>query len=189
MATDGASGATVAAAVFGGVGSIAAAVGAGAAWRSANRSAKTSRDALEALGVAIKPALDATPMVATAARKGYTIRVICGSEWECRDIDVEAYVRDHPVITAHCDRLDKSSASDPFWVELPPPPPEFCQPGTNEPLAHHDLAHLEKVKVRYSDERHIIRYERTIRLWMAEDVWGAVIQHECLEEVRIRAPR
>lgn len=149
------------------VGAIAAAVGAVAAWRAASASRATSRDALEALAVGIRPrvsvGIQQLPRQPGDPMPGPTrlvVRVVAAGEWPARDLDLEATLSDGQHFRDRREHLDAGGdpmyTREPHWLvmlrdvtqEWPPPPGD----GIDWP------EHLA-VTLHYSDSRDVARYE------------------------------
>lgn len=148
------SGWTILGALGAAVGGIGAAIGGGAAWRAASASRATSRDAMEALGLAIAPTLTAEGGVAPI-RDGRDT-----GTWETRIFNVsgqfaasslrfEARFQDGERVAHQLERL----APGDVWnvplrvIGMPPGGPLPKEAG-------------QQAVLRYSDERGILRYEQ-----------------------------
>jgi hypothetical protein len=149
------------------VAAIAGAVGAGAAWRAANKSAATSRDALEALAVGIRPRLRVgisqlprQPGVPMPGPTRLFVRVVAVGEWPATDVELDATLSDGQRLRDQLEQLDAGgdlmSTTHPQWlVPLRDVTAEWPAPmgdGIDWP------EHLS-VTVRYSDARGVARYE------------------------------
>jgi hypothetical protein len=95
------------------VGGVGAAIGAGAAWRAAKASQATSRDALEALAVGIRPrvriAVRQIPLRPQDPMPGPTrlaVRVVAVGEWPAADLEVDAAALDGQQMHATSEHLD-----------------------------------------------------------------------------------
>ena len=144
----------VVSAVGAALGALAAAVGAIAAWRAASASRATSRDALEALAVGIRPRLrvsvaDEYP----AAKRIATVENV--SEWPARDLVFELRLRDGTVQREESEQLDpvKGLRGGTQWFVVL----EGSSPGGPSLEAS-----AKSIVVRYSDDRRIARYEHTM---------------------------
>jgi len=160
------------------VGAIAAAVGAIAAWRAASASRATSRDALEALAVGIRPRLRVQfPHVHRGDAQGQPLpaQIVAWvqnvSEWPARDLAFELRFRDGRVVRDLAERLEPAKGVEPFhggahWevVLVPGEPggPSLEQAG-------------ESAVLRYSDERHIARYEQTSTFVFRQTRKGTIV--------------
>lgn len=139
------------------VGAVAAAVGAIAAWRAASASRATSRDALEALAVGIRPGLKVrfTTILSDAGPQRAVI-VQNDSEWPATDLDFELRFRDGRSISDHVERLDPvkgnhAPTDDGQWSVLLGLAGEARIPSLEEVA--------KSAVLRYSDDRRIARYE------------------------------
>lgn len=136
------------------VGGTGAAIGGGAAWRAASASRATSRDAMEALGLAIAPTLTGEGGVAPIRDGNDT------GTWETRIFNVsgqfaasglrlEARFQDGLRVAHELERL----APGAIWnvplrvIGMPPGGPLAREAG-------------QQIVLRYSDERGILRYEQ-----------------------------
>jgi hypothetical protein len=111
----------VAGALGGAVGGLAAAVGAIAAWRAASASRATSRDALEALAVGIRPRLNVE--FANLSRRDASGRplpahrvaqIINEGEWPAADVEFEFRFRDGRRVRDRTERLDPAKGVKPI---------------------------------------------------------------------------
>lgn len=143
---------------------IAGAVSALSSWRAATASRRTSRDALEALAVGLRPKVQAQVAIVnygtnpegteTATRVVATVKNL--SDHEAADIEVEARLRDGSVLKGETG-----------WL----------RPSRFRTWEHHDDANdiriplldggfpaeVERTSVRFSDSRRLARYEREER--------------------------
>ena len=135
------------------VGGIGAAVGGIAAWRAASASRATSRDALEALGLAIAPTLagDAgiDPILDGSDTGRWHARIFnIGAPYAAAKLHFEASFEDGVTVKEELERL----APGETWtvqlrtIGMPPGGP------SHEEAGHHAF-------LRYSDERQILRYQ------------------------------
>lgn len=153
------------------LGAIAAAVGAIAAWRAASASRATSRDALEALAVGIRPRLiietGEEPREEGAPMRGSPTRlyacVVAVGEWPAADLEFIATFGDGRRVLDRLERLE--SYADPMGgqdeqgfaplrdvtADWPPPMREAD-----------DWPERVTITVRFSDTRGIARYERML---------------------------
>jgi hypothetical protein len=148
------SGWTVVGALGAAVGGVGAAVGGGAAWKAASASRATSRDALEALGLALTPSLFSDAVI-DPRRDGSDL-----GEWRARvtntsvqfaasKLRFEAGFDDGTHVEGELERLEPG-ASHEFalrTIGMPPGGPLAEEAGKFAVL-------------RYSDERGILRYEQ-----------------------------
>jgi len=102
------------------VGGVAAAVSAVAAWRAANASHATSRDALEALAVGIRPRLQVGFRQAWEGDSSFHARVVNPSEWAATDLEMEVLLASGERMTAQRARLDAGGDGmgneEPHWM-------------------------------------------------------------------------
>lgn len=164
------------------VAAIAAALGAGAAWRSARASVATSRDAMEALALGIRPRLEAAPthLMAGTLPPQYFVMVRNPSDFDATDIDVEVVRRDGQVFRTTSERLAAGHGRPPgetdfLRAEAGPEPKGIM--GTKETF--------ERIVVRYSDGRGIARYERRY-LFTYQETEGVISGGRSGSEDRIR---
>lgn len=148
-------------------GAIAAAVGSVAAWRAASASRATSRDALEALAVGIRPQLVIDfDGVARANADGepppgaLVAEVSSISDWAATDLRLEVRFRDGRLVHRTTERLAPSSVGTgvegrAWTVAIDPGEPADRAP--------------ESAALRFSDERRIARYEITVGFFFNED--------------------
>jgi hypothetical protein len=154
-------------AVAAAVGALAAAAGAGAAWRAASASAATSRDALEALAVGIRPRVRITwrqlprrPGDPMPCPTRLFVRVVAVGEWPATDVDLEAVLSDGEHVRDHLEQLDAGGDfmgdRDPQWLvplrDVTAEWPAAMGGGIDWP-------EQLSVTVRYSDARGVARYE------------------------------
>jgi hypothetical protein len=148
----------------------AATAGAIAAWRAARASERgaeaserTSRDALVALAIAIKPRINVDTIDIHAADSNRSVVLVQNiSEWQAADVEVEIRLRSGQIVDAHATILEPSQTA----VGLPTGADfevQFGQPGPTETHA----SRLDRVLVRYSDLRRIRRYEYR-QIWSHE---------------------
>jgi hypothetical protein len=144
---------TVVGALGAAIGGLGAAVGGVAAWRAASASRATSRDAMEALGLAIAPSLagDAgiTPIPDGTETCTWHVRIFnLSTQFAASTLHFEARFKDGERVDQALERL----APGEHW-ELPlrviGMPPGGPLPNEAEEVA----------TLRYSDEKGILRYE------------------------------
>ena len=149
-------------------GAIAAAVGAVAAWRAASASRATSRDALEALAVGIRPRVSVgvqqLPRQPGCPMPGPTrlvVRVVAVGEWPARDLDLEATFGDGERFRDRREHLD--AGGDPMNTREPqlagPAPRRRRGNGRPRQATVIDWPEHLAVTLRYSDSRDVARYE------------------------------
>lgn len=135
------------------VGGLGAAVGAVAAWRAASASQSTSRDALEALALAIVPALEVDFAVQPKGNLhagAWTARIRNVSQrFAANDIVFEAEFADGLAAHRAFEHLGPGEYRTLTMREIAMPPggPTPAEAGTS-------------ALIRYSDERNIARYEQ-----------------------------
>lgn len=158
----------IVAASAGGVSAVAGAVAAVASWRSATQSKAAANDVREALGLAIKPALEFHPFdVARAVgdaplEQVYGIELRNESPWPAVDVEIEARVHDGRLYRT---RLSRVESTNPKGV----PRPEFVDLARGErptevqlhAAAAGEYTLTNAVAVRYWDERRLIQWEQT----------------------------
>lgn len=134
------------------VGGLAAAASAVAAWRAANASHATSRDALEALAVGIRPRLQLGFRQPWGGDSSFHARVVNPSEWPATDLTIEVLLSSGVRITAKRARLDPGGDAmgndEPHWIVK-----------VGELRKEEWMGDLRHVLVNFSDERGIARYE------------------------------
>lgn len=137
------------------VGGAAAAVSAVAAWRAANASHATSRDALEALAVGIRPRLQVGFGQPVEGDPSFYARVVNPSEWAATDLQVEVLLGSGERITGQRERLDAGGdgmrREEPQWMV------KIGELSTDEWMAD-----LQRVLINFSDGRGIARYEHRV---------------------------
>jgi hypothetical protein len=144
------------AAIAGAVSAAAGTASAIAAWRAAKASWRTSRDASEALALAVRPRLSFRPIVMTDPRGTRRVLVIKNiTEHDAVEVDVEVRGRDGNVTRDSIRRLRPTVHRT--WKQI-----------DRQNDAHIDLdtapsAELDRSVVRYSDARGLARYEREER--------------------------
>lgn len=163
---------TVVAGLGAAVGGIGAAFGAFFASRSAKASLASSRDALDALAVGIRPyprvlaSTAGTPDALHAAVSVYNRRSL-RSSWAVTDLVVEVRYRDGRVVRSTRERIDASPLPDQEGFELPwiveIEDAKVTTPTPTEPWGESISEVIESVVLRYSDERGIARYVGTGR--------------------------
>lgn len=139
------------------VAAVAGAVAAVAAWRSAAASSSTSRDALEALGLAIRPTLYAAlTRTQTHTEPARTVFMVSNKEtFDAVDIEVEVVRRDGRVVRSSCKLLrgketqPAEAGIDRFEGDIGDLPDTFDQ-----------FQLFDVVFVRYCDARRINQYEQ-----------------------------
>jgi hypothetical protein len=142
------------------VAAVAGAVGAVAAWRSANASKDTSRDASDALALGIVPTLNLDTTIDQledgSTRGRWAARVInVSTQFAATDVHLEATFQDAQAVSQTTERMPPGHS----WsvalrvIEMPPGGPTAGEAGTS-------------LVLRYSDERKIARYEQEFAfLW------------------------
>jgi hypothetical protein len=133
----------------------AAMFGAIAAWRAARASERTSRDALVALAIAIKPRINVDTLDMHGANRSRSIALIQNtSEWDAIDVEVEVRLRDGSVVedTTAVLKTAQTAVGLPTGADFEV---EFGEPAPDETHA----SRLDRVLVRYWDSRKIRRYE------------------------------
>ena len=157
----------VVAALGAAVGAVAGAVAAVAAWRSANASRATSRDALDALAVGIRPALSVRTQgdVVDDKPTGKVWLTIANESllhgWAASNLVLEIRYRD-----GHVDRYERERMNPPgpdsgldLW-RVPIRNGEPSAERANESNIYGDTRErVECVVLTYSDERGVARYE------------------------------
>jgi hypothetical protein len=141
-------------AITGCVAAVAGGLGALAAWRAASNSADTSRDAAEALGIAIKP----TIRVQHGIENGVTpiLYITNGSAFDGKDVRVTIKMQDGSDVMAQAERLPAAvtlanqRADPPLRVVLPEP--------ANSKTNHDIVGWIRVLHVLYSDDRRLCRY-------------------------------
>jgi hypothetical protein len=147
------SGWTILGAVGAALGGIGAAVGGVAAWRAASASRATSRDALEALGLAIAPVLGGEggidPLRDGSDTGRWHARIAnVSTQYAATRLHFEATFEDGLTVKDERERLGRGET----WtvqlrtIQMPPGGPSVEEAGRNAFL-------------RYSDERGILRYQ------------------------------
>lgn len=153
MLTAATSGWTILGALGAALGGIGAAIGGVAAWRAASASRATSRDALEALGLAIAPTLTGDagidPLHDGSETGRWHARIFNTSNRRAAvRLRFEASFEDGEIVKDELERLDPGAV----WtvqlrtIGMPPGGP------TSEQAGRHAV-------LRYSDERDILRYQ------------------------------
>lgn len=146
----GASALDIAVAAATAAGGVGAAIGASAAWLAARASRRTSRDALAALAVGLRPSVSADvtryvggePLEARlVARVHNTV-----SEFDALEVQVEVLLRSGETIRGATERLGPSNRS--FELTLIRDAPDVIIQNL-----------VDRMTVRYWDARHIARYE------------------------------
>lgn len=147
---------TIVGALGAAVGGIGAAIGAGAAWKAASASRATSRDAMEALGLAMAPTLTADTMISPIDDDSETAtwqaRIVNSSgQFVASQLQFEARFMDGVRVHEELDRLDPGGVWEiPLRViGMPPGGPLPAEAGKVSLL-------------RYSDGRGILRYEQEL---------------------------
>jgi hypothetical protein len=145
------------------VGAVAAAFGAAAAWQAAQASRETSRDALLALGYAIRPRVTADilsimsgnpPGTPTNPVHLYVARAENSSEFDASDVETEVRFRNGEVVQGRRERLGPANIGKPgatrdqFDLDLSHP-----RPGVDTAES------VSSLIVRFSDARRICRWE------------------------------
>lgn len=167
----------VTAAVAGAVSAVAGAIAAGASWRSALQSNAAARDVREALGLAMKPAIDISPfnqhrVVGDADPvQVYGVEIKNASLWPAVDLEIDCELHDGRKLSGKLPRVGGVEvkgkalvASVDLLTEVIPKgaalggAPQFPGIGMTE-VGERTL--IDKVVVRYWDERHLLRWEQT----------------------------
>jgi hypothetical protein len=156
----------VVAALGAAVGGVAGAVAAVAAWRSANASRATSRDALDALAVGIRPVLSVRTQgdVVDDKPTGKVSLTIANESlrgWAASNLVLEIRYRD-----GHVDRHERERMNPPgpdrgldlWWVPIRNGEPS-AEPANVSNIYGDTRERVECVVLTYSDERGIARYE------------------------------
>src|SRR5262249_13220994 len=143
------------------VGGVAAAVSTVAAWRAANASHATSRDALEALAVGIRPRLQVGFRQPWEGDSSIHAPVVNPSEWAATEREMDVLLAACERITAHRARLDAGGDGmgneEPHWMV------KIGELSTDEWMA--DLQH---VLINFYDARAIARYEQRVEFHARE---------------------
>ena len=150
------------------VGGIGAAAGGVAAWRAASASRATSRDALEALGLAIAPALTGDagidPLRDGSDTGRWEARIFNNSvQYAAANLHFEAAFEDGTTVKDERERLGPGEV----WtvnlrtIEMPPGGPSLQEAGRHAFL-------------RYSDERQILRYQMEFGFFGAHAPDGSI---------------
>jgi len=151
---------TALSAAIGLVAAIASAVAAVAAMRAARQSDETSRHALEAVGLAMEPTLDARFLdVMDGAHPDWPrerLTIWNKSRWKAVDVEVEVEPAYGQRAVHRVDQLEPLGDELEVWFAQPMPgkPPEL-----DDPAWRGELAWADKMRVRYSDERASLRWE------------------------------
>ncbi len=136
------------------VAAVATSAAAGAAWRSARASQRTSQDAQRALAVGIAPMLTIEALRWGEPERDQLV-VENRSEWDALSVEVEVVLKSGQQFREHAERLrplilrDGNPTGERVLVDL-------GEADTRFPTAHDNLA---SVAVRFWDERRIRRYE------------------------------
>lgn len=143
------------------VAGIAAAFGARYAAVAARNSANTSREAAEALAIAIKPSLAIRLNEVSSRGEGSypAVSVTNDSDWDAHDVEVEV-MTDGGRITRHkmhiilAARNRGEDDDESFDVRIP-------DPALGSPAPHQDDLSLwvTRVRITFWDHRHIAQYE------------------------------
>jgi hypothetical protein len=142
------------------VGGVGAAGGAIAAWRAASASRATSRDALDALAIAIAPELRidfaVEPKSEDSDSGRWTVRIRnTSSQFAAGDVAFEARFKDGHAVSWNSERIGPKEHVEVLLREISMPPggPTVAETG-------------ETATLRYSDFRRIWRYEQSFAfLW------------------------
>lgn len=147
------SGWTIVGALGAALGGIGAAVGGVAAWRAASASRASSKDALEALGLAIAPTLSGDagidPIQDGSDTGRWHARIFnLSARYAATRLHFEAVFEDGQIVNGELERLgpNKTWTVQMRMIGMPPGGP------THEEAGHHAF-------LRYSDEREILRYQ------------------------------
>lgn len=179
------------------VGAIAAAAGSIAAWRAAVASERTSRDALLALALAIRPHVEVVIMGYTRgdpsgpmkSRQRFLAHAYNTSrEWDALDVEVEVEFRDGRRVQERCERLAPSGDAKP----RPFPEGDYFEVDLGEPLGPQSIHEaVRRVTVRYFDSRRICRYEWRREYFFERKQEGSITSESSsteVHEVRISGP-
>jgi hypothetical protein len=153
-------------------GAIAAAVGAFAAWRAASASRATSRDALEALAVGIRPALEVRFVVLGNTTGSHHAAIVDNvSEWPATHLVFDMRFRDGHAISERAERLDPArgdgqAPNDGRWTPVLAPA---------EPRTTFFAEIADSAVLRYSDDRGIARYEQSFRFNFTKTRNGSIV--------------
>ena len=173
------------------VSAVAAAFGAMAAWRAAAASARTSRDAAEALAIALKPSMDVQVLVELTYVQDKVetpiVTVANASPFDAKDVKVDVELDDGKRARAEAERLKArptrpGEMPDILRVVLPVDLP--IRPPINEPV----LNRVKTLHVFYSDDRNICRYDLCWRpsVTRTANGWGREV---VVTEEKISGPR
>lgn len=142
------------------IGGLSAAVGAIAAWRAAKRSAESSKMAVDALAIAMKPSLKADlSWLVTNESEDYEAVAIVenASHWDAADVDVEITFRDGRRVRESVDRIPAPSSADDAEEER-----IYVRLGLSRSPGDPDQGPLkrlvERICATYSDARGLARY-------------------------------
>jgi len=162
------SGWEIAAAVGTCIGGLAAGVSAVFSFLSARASRATSRDALEALAVGIRPHLRvSTSLTDTDAGPGTGIAVAVRNEssWPATDLRLEVRYRDGHVTKDSRERIDPGAHPThgyDVWT-VPVKGVRVAGPQAPNPYSGDTVDVVASAVLTYSDERGIARYEHRVR--------------------------
>lgn len=154
------------------VGTLAAAaftaVAAAAAFSAARQSDITARNAMEALGLAMEPTLDAYVGFVSMHEGDAPVREVAQVEvrnksaWAADDVEVDVVLSDGRHASHHWARILPASASN-LTYPVSPTTETFEVPGGfpkhREPVDGEELTFINVVSLRYSDERRSLRWE------------------------------
>lgn len=142
------------------VAAVASAFAAVAAMRAARQSDETSRHALEALGLAMEPTLDARFVDVTDGAHPDSPRerltVWNKSRWKAVDVEVEVEPAYGPRAVHRVDQLEPWCDELDVWFAHPMP---GKPPLLDDPNWRGELEWVDRMRVRYSDERASLRWE------------------------------
>jgi hypothetical protein len=137
------------------VGALGSALGAAAAWRAASSSARTARDANEAIALVIHPVLvlrSTWPIQGDGFKRVLLPLTFMGG-WPARDVKVEIYFTDGTRKVEEFDRVEGSAGVEIAHID------DGASPG----------ASVERVIVRWSDDRRLAQYEAVATLQATAD--------------------
>jgi len=138
--------ATMVAAVFGAVGAIAA-------WRAADASAKTSREAAEALANTVLPHVGVRTAYRPDEDRAAPARVVIRnfSPFAASDVAVSIRLRDQRIFDAPTRAWLTNREDDVIEVEIGQ---------VEEEPVHFEVLALDHVRIQFSDERKLATYQR-----------------------------
>lgn len=153
--------ATAAGAFVGLLAAAASAVAAVAAMRAARQSDDTARHAMEALGLAMEPKVNARYQLTHYGGEEHprTELVVSNpSRWPATDVEIEVRPAFGDAAKYQVERLDPAgTAGEQISFRAPPPPPH---PATiDNPEWTGSVEWTDEIVARYSDERGLLRWE------------------------------